>query len=155
MVGHGTERTKTAHFVLDEFVLKRCKHLVSRSRLLFKNTGGSRTHETRSKDTGGSRDTHGTQDPVHVPVKKHRGSLDTGHTRGAPRGRTDAHGHTDHTDEPHNHPNPPTHPHGTARTTTETAHVPVRRALLYSSDPVCHQSRGSSSSRVSCHTSRA
>ena len=47
------------------------------------------------KDTGGSRDTHGT------------------HT-----GQKGAHGHTDHTDEPHNHPsihpNPPKH---TTRTT--------------------------------------
>ena len=48
------------------------------------------------KDTGGSRDTHGTR---------------TGHTG--------AHGHTDHTDEPHNHPNPTTHPHDHA--TAETA----------------------------------
>jgi len=36
-------------------------------------------------------------------------------------GHTGAHGHTDHTDEPHNHPNPPrpTHPHDSA--TTESA----------------------------------
>ena len=29
---------------------------------------------------------------------------------------TVAHGHTDHTDEPHNHPNAPTHPHDSATT---------------------------------------
>ena len=40
-------------------------------------------------------------------TKKHRGEPHTGHTRGALLG---AHGHhTDHTEEPHNHP--PTHPH--------------------------------------------
>ena len=54
-----------------------------------------------------------------VPVKRHRGSRDstgkktpggagthTGHS-----GHTGTDGHTDHTDEPHNHPNPMTHPH--------------------------------------------
>ena len=41
-----------------------------------------------------------------VPVKRHRGSRDT-------------HGHTNHTDEPHKHPNPPTHP--SDRETTESA----------------------------------
>ena len=51
-----------------------------------------RVEHPREKDTGGSRDTHGTG---------------TGHTG--------AHGHTDHTDEPHNHPTPTTHPHDLAR----------------------------------------
>ena len=53
------------------------------------------------KDTGGSRDTHGTR---------------TGHTG--------AHGHTDHTDKPHNHPNPTTHPHDHA--TAQYKHLPVQ-----------------------------
>ena len=49
-----------------------------------------------------------------------------GHTHGTHRthGRTRLGvftSHTDHTDEPHNHPNPPTHPHARPRTTTETA----------------------------------
>ena len=41
-------------------------------------------------------------------------------------GYTGAHGHTDHTGEPHNHPNPPKHPHD--RATTESAADSTRRA---------------------------
>ena len=56
-----------------------------------------------------------------LPVKRHRG--EPGHTQDThgTRRRTRAQGHTDHTDEPHNHPNPrPTHnPHVSA--TAETA----------------------------------
>ena len=49
---------------------------------------------------------------VHVPVKRHR--EEPGHTHGTHK-RT--RGHTDHTDEPHNHPNPTTHPHDHVRLT--------------------------------------
>ena len=44
-----------------------------------------------------------------------------GQGQGTEHGATNdrAHRHTDHTDEPHNHPNPPTHPHDLA--TTESA----------------------------------
>ena len=59
---------------------------------------------------GASRDTHGIDTGITVPVKRHRG--EPGHT-----GHTGAHRHTDHTDEPHNHPNPPIHPH--ERTTSQ------------------------------------
>jgi hypothetical protein len=46
-----------------------------------------------------------------IPVKRHRG--EPGHT-----GHADAQRHTDRTDEPHNHPNPPTthNPHVSATT---------------------------------------
>ena len=52
---------------------------------------------------------------IVIPVKRLRG--EPGHTQksqpraGTHTGHTGAHGHTDHTDEPHNHPNPTTHPH--------------------------------------------
>ena len=49
---------------------------------------------------------------TRLPVKRHRGSRDTHGTHKRTRG------HTDHTDEPHNHPNPTTHPHDHA--TAET-----------------------------------
>ena len=51
------------------------------------------------------------------PVKRHRG--EPGHTHGT-HGRTRSHG--SHSDEPHNHPNPPTVRHTHSRTTmTESA----------------------------------
>ena len=55
--------------------------------------------------------------PTQQPVKskRHRGSRNT---HGTHTGHTGAHGHTDHTDEPHNHPNPTTHPPLDTRTTT-------------------------------------
>ena len=49
---------------------------------------------------------------VHVPVKRHRG--EPGHTHGT---HMRTRGHMDHTDEPHNHPNPTTHPHDHVRYT--------------------------------------
>jgi hypothetical protein len=88
---------------------------------------------TGSKTPGGAgtpRDRHKnlTNQPqtITVPVKRHRG--EPGHTRGTQdRGHTGTDGHTDHTDEPHNHPNPTTHPHdhATAETAAEST-VPVR-----------------------------
>ena len=63
-------------------------------------------HTLLQKDTGGSRDTHGTH---------------TGHA-GAQLG---AQGHTDHTDEPHNHPNSPTLAQGLARHTNAQVSTPV------------------------------
>ena len=51
-----------------------------------------------------------------VPVKSHR--EEPGRTRNT-LGTHGIHGRTDHTDEPHNHPNPTTHPHDHA--TAETA----------------------------------
>ena len=53
-----------------------------------------------------------------IPVKRHRG--EPGHTPGH-TGHTGTDGHTDHTDEPHNHPNPTTHPQ------TGTSTVPALR----------------------------
>ena len=65
--------------------------------------------KTLKKDKGGSRDTHTLQ--ISTADR-------TGHTG--------THRHTDHTDEPHNHPNPPTHPHDLA--TTESAAGSLKRA---------------------------
>ena len=63
----------------------------------------------------GRRSEHGW---LPVPVKRHWG--EPGHTVTLTRltGHTGAHGQNGshyHTDEPHSHPSPPTHPHSTAR----------------------------------------
>ena len=54
---------------------------------------------------------------VTVPVKRHRGTGGAG----THEGHTGAHRHMDHADEPHNHPNPPTHPHDLATTDQSAA----------------------------------
>ena len=55
----------------------------------------------RSRSSGNSqKGPAGNTQKGTVPVKRHRG--EPGHTR-------DTRAHTDHTDEPHNHPNPSTH----------------------------------------------
>ena len=77
-----------------------------------------------------------------VPVKRHRG--EPGHTRdtrahagkrtgsktpggaGTHAQRTGAHEHTEDTDEPHNHPNPPTHPHNRTTAGAAISAVPQR-----------------------------
>ena len=61
----------------------------------------------RGRAAGNTRERHRN----HSTGKKTPGGAGT-HT-----GHTGAHRHTDHTDEPHNHPNPPIHPH--ERTTSQ------------------------------------
>ena len=58
---------------------------------------------------------------IGIPVKRHRGREPGPSTdlAGTHTGHTGAHEHTEDTDEPHNHPCPPTHPHD--RATTDSA----------------------------------
>jgi hypothetical protein len=75
---------------------------------------------------------------IPVPVKRHRGSRDT---YGTHTGHAGAQGHTDRTDEPHNHPNPPTHnphDHATADSTRQQPQARSRPlpAYRYCSVPV-------------------
>ena len=68
-----------------------------------------------------------------VPVKRHRG--EPGHTRD-----TRARGHTDHTDEPHNHPKFQTHQ------PTAVGRGPVSQSVSYFTvPPRAHPSTGSQS----------
>ena len=100
MVGHGTERTKTVHFVLDEFVLRTSHVPGSCSKTpgeASKQAPGGAGHTRPGKKTPGGAGTHTGHSNSAVapavasvvltftrpPVKKHRGSLDSGHTRGA------------------------------------------------------------------------
>ena len=58
----------------------------------------------------------------------------TGHT-----GHTGTDGHTDHTDEPHNHPNPTTHPHD--HVTAETAAESTAARTAAGPEPVLYKIR--------------
>ena len=83
-------------------------------RIAFFASGG-RTHAPPPEafqDCDATSFLHATPFLYPVPVKRHRG--EPGHTPGH-TGHTGTDGHTDHTDEPHNHPNPTTHPHDHAK----------------------------------------
>ena len=67
---------------------------------------------------------------LHVYGKKTPGGAGT-HT-----GHTSAHADTDHTDEPHNHPNPTTHPHDHATAETAADSTAARTAAGARSRPL-------------------